>query len=482
MKLPGASYSQQAGEDHPFERPGSCGCVAGPMIARVHAPKPDPFAFKNALRAAIVMPLAFALSLVVIDDRQMALFAAFGSVALLVFVDFSGSPRARLYAYLALVAVGALLITVGTLCSHTTWLATAVMGLVAFAILFGGVLNDYVAAARAGAMLTFVLPVMVPADAATIPMRLAGWGLAAALCIPATLLLWPMRARSAVRHGAAQAARAVAELVDARRRGDPSDPSTDAVAQTAHAAVVAVRDRFVSVALRPSGTAGPTAALARLIEDLGWLQRVAVRVPSLPSGGGPCPLERNEIEVAAAATLRDVASRLDGSPSNTVVDLERLRAADGVFGHAQLAHFRALRPDRDEAEATAELDEAYRLRQLAFATLQAGSGRPAGVWRPRRRRAGRNASSTTPRRSPARSNPREPELGMAAQQPARSRRTRTGGSGRAADRPAARFLDRARDAVGAAIQRPLDEHHNRFGIARDAGGHRRRRVDRGRSR
>jgi Fusaric acid resistance protein-like len=340
------------------------------MIAWVHAPKLDPFAFKSALRAAIVMPLAFALSLVVIDDGQMALFAAFGSVALLVFVDFSGSRRARLDAYLILVAVGALLIAVGTLCSHTTWLAAAVMGLVAFAILFGGVLSDYVAAARAGAMLTFVLPVMVQADAAAIPSRLAGWGLAAALAIPATLLLWPARARSAVRHEAAQAARAMAELVDARRQSGES--AVEAAAQAAHTAVVAVRDRFVSVALRPSGTAGPTAALARLIDDLGWLQRAAVRVPALPSGDAPCPSERAEIEAAAAAALRDVAARLDGSAADATVDLERLRTADEIYGRAQLAHFRQLQPDRDEAEATAELDEAYRLRVLAFGTLQAG--------------------------------------------------------------------------------------------------------------
>jgi len=316
------------------------------------------------------MPLAFALSLVVVDDSQMALFASFGAMGLLVFVDFSGPPRTRLYAYLTLVAVGALLITMGTLCSHTTWLAAAVMGLVAFTILFGGVLSDYVAAARAGAMLTFVLAVMVPADAAAIPMRLAGWALAAALCIPATLLLWPARARSAVRHSAAQAARAVAGLVDARRGGDHA--AADAAAQAAHTAVVAVRDRFVSVALRPSGTAGPTAALARLIEDLGWLQRVAVRVPAFASAAGTCPRERAEIEAEAAAALREVARRLDGSPSDAVVHLERLEAADEVFGRAQLAHFGQMRPGRDEAEATAELDEAYRLRQLAFGTLQAG--------------------------------------------------------------------------------------------------------------
>ncbi len=341
------------------------------MIARVGATDPGMFVLKSALRAAIVMPLAFALSLVVIDAKQMALFAAFGSMALLVFVDFGGSRRTRLRAYLLLVAVGAGLIALGTLCSHSTWLATIAMALVAFGILFAGVLNDYVAAAHAAAMLTFVLPVMVPAGAAAIPTRLAGWGLAGALCIPATLLLWPGRPRSALRQGAAHTARSLADLVDARSRGDRAGAET--AAQAAHEATVAVRDRFVSMAQRPSGTAGPTAALARLIEDLGWLGRVAGRVPALSSeAGAPCPTERAEIAAAAPATLREVAARLDGGPCRETLDLTRLSSAHDAFGRAQLAHFERLQPDRDEAEATLELDEAYRMRELSFGTLQLG--------------------------------------------------------------------------------------------------------------
>jgi uncharacterized membrane protein YccC len=326
------------------------------------------FVLKGALRAAIVMPLAFALSLVVIDDKQMALFAAFGSMALLVFVDFGGSRRARLRAYLLLLAVGAGLIVLGTLCSRTTWLATVAMGLIAFAILFAGVLDDYIAAAHAAAMLTFVLPVMVPADAAAIGARLAGWGLAGALCIPATLLLWPGRPRSVLRHEAAQAARSLAELVGARSRGERA--AADTASQAARVATVAVRDRFVSIAQRPSGTAGPTAALARVIEGLGWLHRVADRVPAPRGPAAPCAAERAEIEAATPAALRDMAARLDNAPSDAVLDLTRLLRAHEAFGRAQLAHFERLQPDRDEAEATIELDEAYRLRELSFGTLQ----------------------------------------------------------------------------------------------------------------
>jgi uncharacterized membrane protein YccC len=338
----------------------------------VGAADPGLFILKGALRAAIVVPLAFAFALVAIDSKQMALFAAFGSMSLLVFVDFGGAPRARLRAYLLLFAAGAVLIALGTLCSRSSWLATVAMGLVAFAILFAGVLDDYIAASQAAAILTFVLGVMVPADAAAIPTRLAGWGLAGALCIPAALLVWPARPRDRLRHEAAQAARALAELAQARSRGD--HPSAATAAREAHETTSVLRDRFVSMAQRPSGTSGSTAALARLIEDLGWLGRVAARVPALAEQGAHCVAERAEIEAAAPAALRAVAARLDRAPSGSgeTLDLTRLRAAHEAFGHAQLAHFEGMRPDRDEAEATRELNDAYRLRELSYGTLLLG--------------------------------------------------------------------------------------------------------------
>ncbi len=340
------------------------------MIARLQAADPGMFVLKGALRAAIVTPLAFAISLVVIDVKQMALFAAFGSMALLVFADFGGSRRARLRAYLLLVAAGGVLIVLGTLCSRSTWLATIAMGLVAFAILFAGVLDDYVVAARAAVTLTFVLPVMVPADAAEIPTRLAGWGLAGALCIPAALLLWPARPRSVLRREVAQATQSLAELVEATSRDDRS--AADTAAQSTHTATVGVRGRFVSMTQRPSGTTGPTAALARLIDDLGWVLRVAERLPALASTAAPCPGERAEIEAAAATALRAVAACLEGGGADLPLELARLREAHDVFGRAQLEHFEHMQPDRDEAEAEIELDEAYRLRALSFGILQAG--------------------------------------------------------------------------------------------------------------
>src|SRR3954451_17101391 len=78
-------------------------------------------ALKSAARAAIVMPAVFALADKVIGQPQTSIFAAFGSFALLVLAEFRGPPRTRLVAYLGLGCVGAVFITLGTLCSRSPW-------------------------------------------------------------------------------------------------------------------------------------------------------------------------------------------------------------------------------------------------------------------------------------------------------------------------------------------------------------------------
>ena len=119
-------------------------------------------ALRSAVRAAIVIPAVFALTDKVIAQPQVSLLAAFGSFAIVVFTEFAGTWRARLLAYASLGAVGALYITLGTLCSRTPWIGAVVMAAVGFATLFSGVLGGYFAAGATGAILTFVLPVTIP--------------------------------------------------------------------------------------------------------------------------------------------------------------------------------------------------------------------------------------------------------------------------------------------------------------------------------
>src|SRR6266511_3815941 len=175
------------------------------ILRRQAAAVADGAAIKSAARAAIVMPAVFALADKAIGQPQTSLFAAFGSFALLVLVEFTGPPWTRLVAYLALACVGAAFITLGTLCSRNAWLAAAAMALVGLMTLFAGIINGYVAAAATGALLTFVLPVTLPAPNSAIPDRLEGWALATGAGICALMLLWPPRQRADLQREAARA-------------------------------------------------------------------------------------------------------------------------------------------------------------------------------------------------------------------------------------------------------------------------------------
>src|SRR5262249_46663956 len=127
---------------------------------------------------AIVMPAMFAFAKVVIGDTTVATFAAFGSFAMLLLVDFAGPIRARLQAQVALALVCGVLIALATLCSRSTAAAVAAMTVIAFGVLFSGVVSSVLASASTTLLLAFILPVTLPGPASEIPERLAGWGLA----------------------------------------------------------------------------------------------------------------------------------------------------------------------------------------------------------------------------------------------------------------------------------------------------------------
>ena len=177
---------------------------------------------KSAARAAVVMPAVFAFADKVIGNPQTAIFAAFGSFAMLVLADFTGPMRSRFVAYVALACAGAVNVVLGTLCSRNAWLAAGAMALVGFAILFSGVINGYFAAAATPALLSFILPATIPASVAEVPARLGGWGLAATAAVCAHMLLWPARPRGTLRNDAARACGALADLAETELAGDPS--------------------------------------------------------------------------------------------------------------------------------------------------------------------------------------------------------------------------------------------------------------------
>jgi uncharacterized membrane protein YccC len=342
---------------------------------------PGHFALKNAVRAAIVVPLAFVLGLKVFDLPQMALFGAFGSIGMLVFVDFGGTTRARLLAYLGLLAGGCLTIALGTICSHTTWLAVVVMALVGFAILFSGVIDGYLAAASLVLILTFVIAAMVQADIGELPDRLAGWGVAGVLSLTAIFCLWPSRPPDQLRRATAAAIEKLAELLEAMgavsRTGErPSQVEEERLGELsmqAYDATVAARNAFVAIPHRPSGVGARTAAVGRLIDDLDWFDALAREQPAPASTSSGFAAERDAVETAVPAALRRAAARLrSNDPDDNGHELRGLSDDHRAIGRAFLAELREHRVEDDAKRVTAELNEAYRLRGLAFAALQIG--------------------------------------------------------------------------------------------------------------
>jgi uncharacterized membrane protein YccC len=334
---------------------------------------PDLAALKSAARAAIVIPIVFAVADKVIQQPQTSLIAAFGSFALLVLVEFTGPPRDRLIAYLGLAGVGAVFITLGTLCSRSPWLATGAMAVIGFGVLFAGVINGYFAAAAAGAILTFVLPVTIPAPSSAIPDRLEGWALACGAAITALMFLWPPRRNAELRREAAGTLRTVADFVDAD--GDRSAEQ----ARLAREAVDGLGRRLLGAQHRPTGPTAPTAALASLPDELDWLLSFLTPTAELPALELACS-EDAEAMAATAALLRASAAALDGGDERP--DFARLDAARGAVARALVRRLPGVPPSEDAVPEALEPPfriraATYSARQVAgYALLATGSNAP----------------------------------------------------------------------------------------------------------
>src|SRR5580658_5160330 len=164
-------------------------------------------ALRRAGRTAIVLPALFAISLKIIDNPTVALFAGFGTIAQVTFVGFVGEMRSRLEAQASLAVAGAVLVTLATLCSQEVWLAALSMAVVAFVVIFLGVVSSVIASSTTALLLAFILPVSTQAPLSELPDRLYGWGLASGAAFLAVWLLWPTPGRSPLRANLASALR-----------------------------------------------------------------------------------------------------------------------------------------------------------------------------------------------------------------------------------------------------------------------------------
>jgi uncharacterized membrane protein YccC len=336
----------------------------------------DYAALRRAARTAIVMPAMFALGDKVIGNPIIATFAAFGSFAMLLLVDFTGSIRDRLEAEATLAVACCVLIALATLASRNPWLAGASMAVVAFGVIFAGVASSVLAAATTPLLLAFILPVTLKGPVSSIPDRLAGWGLASVAALFAISLLWPAPAHNPIRGTAVNACRALAKRLRTEvayvldGMSQALDAERKAAISAADEAVGALETSFFATPYRPTGLSTSTRAVVRLVDELRWLNAVMLRSSpepiATPAGPHVC-----EVKQAAATALELTADLLKApTHSREALDaaLEQLRAALNELERVTTTQLPAI-ADGSSAPISS-LDPSFRAQELSFVVAQ----------------------------------------------------------------------------------------------------------------
>ncbi|MEV6932774.1 FUSC family protein, partial [Dactylosporangium sp. NPDC051485] len=314
---------------------------------------------RRAARTAVVMPIAFGAAAWVIGNPVVATYAAFGSFAQLLFVDFTGPPADRARAQIGLGAAGAAFIALGTLVAPVTWLAALTTAALAFVVIFSGVVSSVLAGASSALLLPFILSSSLPGPPSAIPARLGGWLLATALAVVAILVLWPAPVRDPLRRRIVEVCHALADHMHAEAAatlGLPGGTPADirAAAGRADEVTAALKHDFYGSPYRPTGLSTGARALVRLVDELIWLERVLVAGPA-PGGERPC-----RVRFAAAAVLRDGAELLDSPES----DPGRL--------HRALTDLRVAAHGVEDGPAE-DLQPGFRAQEISFAAGAIGA-------------------------------------------------------------------------------------------------------------
>ena len=253
-------------------------------------------ALRRAARTAIIMPAMFAVGDKVLDNPVA------GDVRCVRHLRDAAAGRLhragasqRLQAQAALGAAGCVFVVLGTLVSQSDTLSVTAMVVVAFAVIFAGVVSSTLAGATTSLLLGFILPVSLPAPTSTIPDRLAGWGLAAVVAFVAIGVLWPAPVRDPLRAAASAACKAIAARLRAEvtlRLSDGSEVFVHGLEEAATACaatVAALHQTFLATPYRPTGLSTATRTVVRLVDELGWLDAIVVQSSTVMTDSRPQP-------------------------------------------------------------------------------------------------------------------------------------------------------------------------------------------------
>src|SRR6266567_2876395 len=230
------------------------------------------------LRAVLVVPSLFALTYEGFGNLQMALFAAFGGFAHLVFAGVAG-PNA--------------------------------------------------ASGVTAALLPYVLPVATPGTVGMIGDRLAGWWLASVVSTAVVLALPTPSPGDRLRAAAAGSARALAAHLEASVRGTATAADTEACQAAKHRLMSA----FASTPYRPVGLATADQGMGSVVQLLEWCTALIADAtdghPNLDRAAQP---DRDLLGLAATV-LRQTGDLLAGTTSAQpdVTAMDRQREASAAY-------------------------------------------------------------------------------------------------------------------------------------------------------
>jgi uncharacterized membrane protein YccC len=355
-------------------------------------------ALRRAARTAIIVPAMFALGDKVIGNPQVALFAVFGGIAMLLLVDFGGPLAERLQAQAALAVAGGVFVCLATLASQSAWLAAVATAVAGFGVIFAGVVSSVLAGAATTLLLAFILPVSLAAPASAVPDRLAGWAMTGGAALVAIVLLWPAPARDRLRGAAAAACRALAARLRAgvayllSGMDEQFALDRDHTAAQSDEAIEALRSTFLAMPYRPTGLSTPARTTVRLVDELAWLNSIVIQPGFHRDRVHRAPLRVKE---AAATVLDRTADLLDsrgGSSDELDAAVAELVAARAEMQENVMADLlvRSVRPASDRAvtgpltgpepsasdpaaggepvsEFITSLDPAFRAEELSYA-------------------------------------------------------------------------------------------------------------------
>ncbi|MBB4927650.1 FUSC family protein [Kitasatospora kifunensis] len=321
----------------------------------------------DALRRAVWITLAGGTGFYVLTygfhRPDMALYAIFGSLPLVLFAKVPGPARRRARTLLVMLPAGWLLVTAGTLLAVQHWAAALGLFVIGFLVSFLAIGGPRPAMLAAALQLYYVLPCFPPYEPRSLGFRLAGLTVGILLTIVVDLILWADPPPRSYRSILADALCAVADYCTATGQvlagqGEPAAARVAGIA--ADRALEATRLSRVPVPERPTSAAprdrGLDQARAATRHVCNQLDRMA---DSRPDDGHAtaCPCAAVLLADCAAALRRTAHDLRSGVPES----------ASGDTLHAALRAF--------DAERTRQLATASSRRlRLEAITRSAAEG------------------------------------------------------------------------------------------------------------